>query len=48
MMWINSILQGKNAEEEKDVTLGTGQQRRPRKSPVRLTLNVRIGNCSDP
>ena len=38
MMWINSILQGKN--EEKEMTLGAGQQRRPRKSPVRRTLNV--------
>ena len=38
MMWINSILQGKN--EDNEMTLGTGQQRRPRKSPVRRTLNV--------
>lgn len=45
MMWINSILQGKN--EEKEMTLGAGQQRRPRKSPVRRTLNVGLNEETD-
>ena len=45
MMWINSVLQGKN--EEKEMTLGTGQQRRPRKSPVRRTLNVELNERTD-